>query len=294
MTFETRRIGAYAVLYLVWGSTYLAMRVAVETLPPFSLAAARFLFAGLILAGWALARGARRPRRADWIHAASVGALLFIGGNASVLWALQHVPSGVAALVVAITPLWLALFQGARPSARKLVGIGLGLAGVGILVGPALASSAAGLNPLALGVLVAASMSWAAGSLVQRRGTGSSPLLLNGLEMLVGAAMLASLAVATGEASNTRAILDASARSWAALAYLAVFGSLLGFTSYAWLMRHDDPARVATYAYVNPVIAVILGALVAGEQLTPRIAVAAVVIVGGVFVIVTDARSQRR
>lgn len=290
---RSKRIGAYAVLYLVWGSTYLAMRMAVESLPPFSLAAARFFVAGCVLLGWAVVRGAR-PRSRDWLQAAAVAALLMIGGNASVLWAVQRVPSGVAALVVATTPLWLAILVAFEtrqaPAARTVVGILLGLAGVGVLVGPRASTGGADLDPWGVLILVGASISWSFGSLLQRREIGVSPLAATGLQMVAGGAMLAVLAFGAGELADVSTLSSATARSWGALAYLTVFGSLLGFTAYGWLMRHDEPARVATYAYVNPVVAVILGALIGGEPVTARVLVAAVVIIAGVVVIVSGRR----
>lgn len=291
---RSKRIGAYAVLYLVWGSTYLAMRMAVESLPPFSLAAARFFVAGCVLLGWAFARGAARPRLRDWLQAAAVAALLMIGGNASVLWAVQRVPSGVAALVVATTPLWLAIlvaFETRKaPAARTVVGILLGLGGVGVLVGPRASTGGADLDPWGVLILVGASISWSFGSLLQRRETGVSPLTATGLQMVAGGGMLAVLALGSGELADFSTLTSATARSWTALAYLTVFGSLLGFTAYGWLMRHDEPARVATYAYVNPVVAVILGALIGGEPVTARVLVAAAVIIAGVVVIVSGRR----
>lgn len=290
MNQRTKKIGAYAVLYLVWGSTYLAMRFAVETLPPFSLAGARFLLSGAILFAYArLWEREAMPTRSDWGRAFVVGALLMIGGNASVMWAVQHVPSGVAALLVATTPIWLALFQRTRPTLRAIAGMTLGLVGVVVLVGPAAFAGSNRIDPLGVLVLVIASISWAAGSLVQRAGTSTSPLMGTGAQMIAGGAMLTVLAAFSGELSHLD-LAAASAKSWASLAYLTVFGSLLGFTSFAWLMRNDEPARVATYSYVNPVIAVLLGALLAGEEISGRVLVAAAVIVAGVVAIVSDKR----
>lgn len=287
---RTKLIGAYAVIYLVWGSTYLAMKLAVETLPPFALAGARFCISGAILFAIArVARGEALPTRADWKRAVVVGALLMIGGNASVMWAVQHVPSGVAALLVATTPIWLALLGRQRPTPRAIAGMVLGLVGVAVLVGPAAFAGTSRIDPFGVLVLVLASVSWAAGSLVQRAGTTTSPLMGTGAQMIAGGAMLMVIATATGEL----AVLDlgaGSAKSWASLAYLTVFGSLLGFTSYAWLMRNDTPARVATYSYVNPVIAVVLGAWLANEDINARVIVAAAVIVVGVVAIVSDKR----
>jgi drug/metabolite transporter (DMT)-like permease len=288
---RTKRIAAYAVLYLVWGSTYLALRFAVETLPPFALAAVRVLVAGSVLLAAAASRGAR-PTWRDLVHAAVVGALLLVGGNASVLWAVQRIPSGVAALVVATTPLWLALMnapQAGRPTVRTMAGIALGLAGVAILVGPAAFAGSGRVDPLTVLVLLGASLSWSAGSLVQRSAR-ASPLLATGLQMVTGGAMLAVIACAAGELDELSFLREASPRSWASLLYLTVFGSLLGFSAFAWLMRHDDPARVATYAYVNPVVAVLLGALLGGEEVSARVAVAAAVIIAGVVAIVGQRR----
>ncbi len=287
---RTKKIGAYAVIYLVWGSTYLAMKFAVETLPPFTLAAARFCISGVIL--FAIARvvkGEALPTRSDWRRAVVVGALLMIGGNASVMWAVQHVPSGVAALLVATTPIWLALLGRVRPSGRAIVGMLLGLIGVGVLVGPAAFAGTSRIDPLGVLVLVIASVSWAAGSLIQRAGSTTSPLMGTGAQMIAGGVMLFGIAAVSGELTHLD-LAAGSAKSWISLAYLTVFGSLLGFTSYAWLMRNDSPARVATYSYVNPILAVVLGALLADEDINARVIVAAAVIVVGVVSIVSDKR----
>lgn len=287
----TKKICAYAVLYLVWGSTYLAMRFAVETLPPFAMAAARFLTSGAILLAYTCWwRRETPPTRSDWQRAFVVGALLMIGGNASVLWAVQRVPSGVAALVVATTPIWLALFQRKRPSLRAITGMALGLCGVVVLVGPAAFAGSERIDASGVVVLTIASISWAAGSLVQRAGTTTSPLMGTGAQMVAGGALLVLLAAAFGELGPLD-LAAGSAKSYGALVYLTIFGSLLGFTSFAWLMRNDEPSRVATYCYVNPVIAVILGALFAHEELSGRVGLAAALIVAGVVVIVSDKRT---
>lgn len=286
-------VAAYAVIYLVWGSTYLAMKFAVETLPPFALAGVRFTASGAIL--FAIARMVKReaaPLLRDWKRAIVVGALLMIGGNASVMWAVQHVPSGVAALLVATTPIWLALLGRQTPTLRGVVGMLLGLVGVAVLVGPAAFAGTSRIDPLGVLVLVIASISWAAGSLVQRAGTSTSPLMGTAAQMLAGGAMLFVVAGVTGELAHLDVALAAgSMKSWLSLVYLTLFGSLLGFTSYAWLMRNDSPGRVATYSYVNPVIAVVLGALLANEEINARVLVAAAVIVVGVVAIVSDRRA---
>lgn len=279
------RLGSYAVLYLVWGSTYLAMRFALETLPLFVLGAARFAIAGALLLGIAAARGAVMPTARQWLHSAAVGALLLIGGNASVLWAVRRVPTGTAALIIAVTPLWLALLSRARPTRSLVVGIGLGLAGVIALVGPSLTMHQGGTDALSVVVLVLASLSWAVGSLVARKGGPAGGLIATGAQMLCGGVMLFGLGVATGELGALSAAHVSLLSLWS-LAYLTIFGSLLGYSAYGWLLRHDPPERAATYAYVNPVVAVVLGAMFANEPITGQVLVAGAVIVVGVALIV--------
>lgn len=279
------RLGAYAVLYLVWGSTYLAMFFAVQTLPPFLLGAARFFFAGVLLVLLARARGAQLPTAKQWRHSAAVGALLLVGGNASVLWAVQHVPTGTTALVIAVTPLWLAVLSRARPTRGLVVGIALGLIGVAALVGPAILEHQGGTDLFSVAVLVFASFTWAVGSLLARKGGPADGTMATGAQMLTGGLMLAVLGAATGELA-VLADAQVTLRSVLALGYLTVFGSLLGFSAYGWLLRNDTPARAATYAYVNPVVAVVLGALFADEPITAQVIIAGAIIVVGVALIV--------
>lgn len=279
------RLGSYAVLYLVWGSTYLAMRFALETIPLFLLASARFAVAGALLLGIAALRGAPMPTTRQWWHSGVVGALLLIGGNAGVLWAVKHVATGTTALIIAVTPLWLALLSRARPTRSLVVGIALGLAGVAALVAPALVSHQGGTDAVSVVVLVLASLSWAVGSLIARRGGPDSGLVATGAQMLTGGLMLLVIALAAGEP----AALDVAQVSWrslSSLAYLTVFGSLIGFSAYGWLLRNDTPERAATYAYVNPVVAVVLGALFADEPITGHVLVAGALVVVGVALIV--------
>ena len=279
------RIGAYAVLYLVWGSTYLAMWFAVQTLPPFLLGAARFTVAGFLLLALGRARGAALPAPRQWGHSAAVGALLLVGGNASVLWAVQHVPTGTTALIIAITPLWLALLSRARPTRGLVLGILLGLVGVSVLVAPAIAAHQGGTDAFSVAMLVFASFTWAIGSLRARKGGPVDGTVATGAQMLTGGLMLALLGLATGELELLRGA-EVSLRSLLALGYLTVFGSLLGFSAYGWLLRNDSPTRAATYAYVNPVVAVLLGAVFADEAITPRVLLAGGIIVLGVALIV--------
>ena len=288
---------AFAAVYLVWGSTYLAILFAIETLPPFLMAGARFLVSGAALYAWARARGAPRPTRANWRATAVVGAFLLVGGNGGVTWAEQRVPSGLAALLVATVPLWMVLLDwwrggGGRPTGRTWAGIAVGFLGLGILVGPAELLGGGAADPLGAGVLVLASVLWAVGSVYSGRAAlPDSPLQATGMEMLAGGAMLAVLGSAAGEWGR----LDPGAvspRSLLALAYLIVFGAGVGFTAYIWLLRHVEVAKVSTYAYVNPVVAVFLGWLLAGEQVTARTLAAAAVIVVAVAFITSSSRKS--
>lgn len=279
------RIACYAVLSLVWGSTYLAMRFALETLPLFFLASARFVVAGALLFGIAAARASPMPTARQWGHSTVVGAFLLIGGNAAVLWALRYVASGTAALIIALTPLWLAVLSRARPTRALVVGIALGLAGVATLVAPSLLAHDGATDPLAAGVLMLSSLSWAVGSLIARKGGPPSGLVAAAAQMLAAGALLLALSLGAGEVADL-AIAEVSWRSWLSLAYLSILGSLVGYSAYGWLLRHDTPERASTFAYVNPVVAVLLGALLADEPVTPHVLLAGALIVVGVALIV--------
>lgn len=280
---------AFAVVYVVWGSTYLAIRYAVETLPPFLMAGARFVLAGGILALWAVWRDGERATAANWRAATIAGAFLLLGGNGAVVWAEQRVPSGLAALLVATMPFWMVLADWLRPGGKApragvAVGIAIGLAGMVILVG---AGSLGGdaVDPVGAAVLTFGAASWAVGSLYARQ----APLPRNavfgtGLEMLAGGALLLILGAAAGELGRVD-LSRASTASLAGFFYLVVFGSLIGFTAFAWLLRVASPAAVSTYAFVNPVVAVLLGWAIAHEQVSSRTVVAAAVIVGSVALI---------
>jgi drug/metabolite transporter (DMT)-like permease len=287
-------IAALAAVYLVWGSTYLAIRFAVETLPPFLMAATRFLIAGGLIYGWRRAQGVPRPTLAQWKAATIVGGLMLLGGNGGVVWAQQWIESGTAALIVATVPLWMVLLDWARPGGsapRPLVwaGIAIGLAGVGILFG---APENGGVYAAGWLVLVLASISWAVGSLYSRTAVLPAPFLATGMQMLGGGALLLVAGVLTGEVARVDPAAF-STRSVLALVYLILFGSLIGYTAYVWLLRVTTPALASTYAYVNPVVAVFLGWLLAGEALTPRILASAAVIVAGVALITQASRRGR-
>ncbi|HUF28166.1 MAG TPA: drug/metabolite exporter YedA [Gemmatimonadaceae bacterium] len=294
---RARVVAAFAAIYVIWGSTYLAILFAIETLPPFLMAGARFLIAGAVVYAWARARGAAKPDLGHWKAATIIGGLLLLGGNGGVVWAEQHVPSGLAALLVAMVPLWMVTMEwarsGERPARGVIAGLAIGMSGLALLVGPGEFAGGVGPKPIGVLVLVVASLSWAAGS-IYARGVRlpSSPFLTTGMQMLAGGALLVVAGLLAGEPAQAD-LGAATAKSWLALLYLVVFGSLIGYTAYIWLLKVSTPAKVATYAYVNPVVAVMLGWAFAGETLSLRTLLAAAVIIAGVAMI-TITRSGRR
>lgn len=280
---------ALAAVYVIWGSTYLAILFAIETIPPFLMAGSRYLIAGAVLFLWARFRGAPRPSLAHWRSALVVGAFLLLVGNGGVVWAEQYVDSGLAALLISTEPLWIVLFVWLRPGGRKpglrvVSGLVLGFVGLMLLVKPGFGG---GVPVLGATVLVLASLSWAWGSLWgQRANLPDSPLLTTGMQMLSGGALLFLASCATGEPGRFE-LAQVSGKSMLALGYLVVFGAIIAFTAYVWLMRVAPPVLVSTYAYVNPVVAVLLGWAFANEPLTSGTLVAAAVILTGVALITT-------
>lgn len=295
---RTRLLTAFAAVYLIWGSTYLAIRFAIETIPPFLMAGFRFLLAGAVMYWLVRLRGASRPTVRQWLWAAVVGALLLLGGNGGVVWAEQTVPSGQAALLVATEPLWVVLIDwvrpgGERPLRGEVVGLALGFAGVAVLITPAgLFGAAFEVDLVGAAVLVFAALAWAAGSVVSRQAPAhESSFVAAAMMMLTGGVLLVIAGTFTGEWAR----LDVAAitlRSWFALAYLVVFGALIGFTAYVWLLKNTTLARASTYAYVNPIVAVILGWMLAAEPLNSRVMVAAGIIVSGVVIVVRSHRQE--
>jgi drug/metabolite transporter (DMT)-like permease len=287
-------LAAFAAVYIIWGSTYLAILFAIETLPPFLMAGTRFLIAGAILYLFVRIRGVAAPRPVYWQAAFIVGALLLLGGNGAVVWSEQRVPSGVAALMVATVPCWMVLIEwlrrdGTRPTGAVVGGLLLGTAGLLILVGPD-ALGGGRVDLLGAAVLAIGSLSWATGSIYSRHArTPDSPLLFTAMQMLAGGACLTAFGLLVGEAGAVQ-LEQVSTRSMLAVLYLIFFGSLIGYTAYTWLLRVSTPAKVATYAYVNPLVAVLLGWSFANEALTVRMVLAAVVIVAGVALITTRRR----
>jgi drug/metabolite transporter (DMT)-like permease len=288
---------ALASVYVIWGSTYLAIRVAIETIPPLLMASARFLVAGGLLYAWSAGRGARSADpigRRQWVAATIVGALLLVGGNGLVTLAEETIPSGVTSLFIATVPLWLVLIARLvlkeRVGSREIGGILLGFAGLVLLAG------LPGGEELEVGgvvMLVLAPMLWAAGSLYSRRAPlPRRPLVGTGMEMLAGGAILAVLGVARGELADVEPARFSLA-SISALAYLIVFGSIVAFTAYIWLLRTARTSLVATYAYVNPVVAVLLGWIILDEPMTGAKVVAGLVIVTAVAIIVSAGSTSR-
>jgi drug/metabolite transporter (DMT)-like permease len=282
-------VAAFAAVYLIWGSTYLAIRFAIETIPPHLMASVRFLVAGAILYAWARARGAPRPTFQNWRAAAIVGGLLLLGGNGAVVWAETRVPSGVTSLLVATVPIWMALLDarsngGRRPAPAVIGGLVLGLGGLALLLAPG--RLAGRVDLLGAGALIVGSFSWAFGSILSRTAKlPKSGFLAAAMEMLTGGVWLLLFGLVTGQGGQlTMSAL--SAKSLASLAYLIVFGSLVGFTAYIWLLGATTASRVSTYAYVNPVVAVLLGWAFAGEAMTLRTMLASAVIVAAVALII--------
>jgi drug/metabolite transporter (DMT)-like permease len=286
---------AFASVYLIWGSTYLGILFAIRSIPPLLMAGVRFLLAGIILYTGARLSGAPRSPRADWRTALIVGACLLLGGNGGVTLSEQYVPSGLAALLVATVPIYIALLSwlfgmSKRPSAITWAGLVGGFVGVGLLIGPALRFSTTGESPRAwigMTILLCSSLIWSAGSLYSRTARNSAaPILAAGQQMLCGGTLLIIAGSATGEWRHfdPRQI---TAQSLGAFVYLVLIGGIIGYASYAWLLRHCDPAKVATYAYVNPIVAMILGTVFAHETLSARSLVGAALIIGSVAIVIT-------
>jgi drug/metabolite transporter (DMT)-like permease len=288
-------IAAFASIYTIWGSTYLAIRYAVETTPPFIMGGVRFVISGALLYIWARYRGAPTPTRLHWRNAIIAGGFLLLGGNGAVVWAEQFVPSGLTALLVSILPFWLVIIEWARPPRKRpsvavLLGLVLGFIGIIVLVGPGDVGGQGNVSPVGALVLILGSLSWAIGSFWSRDASlPESGLLTTGMEMLGGGALLLIVGVLSGELSHFD-IHHVSRASAIGLAYLITFGSLLGFTSYIWLLDKVSPAHLGTYAYVNPIVAVLLGWAIAGETLSVRTGVAAAIVICAVALI-TTARS---
>lgn len=288
---------ALATIYLVWGSTYLGIKVAVETMPPFTMAAIRFLIAGAILLLFLMLRGAKRPTLRQWRDNSIIGTLLLLGGNGPVAWAEQFIPSGITALLIGIGPLFVVLTEwawpgGQRPTAGVLVALLLGLAGVVWLAAPWETPLEGGLPLTGVLVVLVSCVCWSVGSIYSRHAKSSpNPFQASALQMLGGGTALLITALAMGDFARFD-VTAVSTRSWSALVYLIAVGSLIGFSTFVWLMKNVPPALAATFAYVNPVVAVLLGWWLLDEHVTTRTFSAASVII--VSVIIITVQKNRR
>lgn len=281
---------AFLAIYIIWGSTYLAIRYAVETIPPFLMAGVRFLVAGSAMYAFVRLRNPERPTLAHWRTTAIIAALLLLGGNGAVVWAEQHLTSSMTVLLVTTVSLWMVLLNwarrdGVRPGIFEVAGIALGIGGVAFLVGAGGFSGSDGIHPGGVIALLFGALSWAVGSIYSRHAPlPMSPFLATAMEMLIGGALLTLAGLIAGEGSRIE-FAQFSTRSVVSLGYLIVFGSFIGFTAYIWLLGVTTPAKVSTYAFVNPVIAVVLGCTLGGEPFSLRMLVSGVVIVAGVLLI---------
>lgn len=284
-------VAGLAAVYIFWGGTYLAMKFAIETMPPFLMAGIRFMIAGALVYAWQMIRGAEKPTATHWKNAAIVGGLLLLGGNGGVVWAEQTVSSGIAAIIVATVPLWMALLAwlwqgGTRPNGMIFFGLLLGFIGIILLVknsGNVVSNTA--VPWLGYLSLVVASISWAVGSIYSRVAKlPKAPFMAIAMQMLSGGLLCFIFGLITGEGARFN-LAQISTHSALALGYLIFFGSIVGFSAFIWLLRVADPTVVSTYAYVNPIVAVILGWALAGEHMTVQDGLAAVIIVAAVIII---------
>jgi drug/metabolite transporter (DMT)-like permease len=294
---KARAWTALIAVYIVWGSTYLAIRFTIETIPPFLSAGMRFLVAGAILYIWRRLSGDPAPKKVEWRSASIVGLLLLLSGNGALVWAEQRIPSGIASLFIATAPLWMVLIDALRPGGTRTnrltwLGVLVGLIGTALLANPwQTHTTSPALDPIGIIVLLAAALSWSIGSLYSRKAPlPRSPLLSTGMEMLVGSLGLFAFGTLIGEWHQFQ-FSAISLRSLGGLAYLIVFGSGIGFVAYTWLLRNAPTPLVSTYAYVNPVVAILLGSVIANEPLEGIEVISAMIIIVGV-VLITTAKSQ--
>jgi len=285
-------LAAYGAIYFIWGSTYLGIRFTLETLPPFLSGGIRFLSAGIVLFAWAWFRETERPTLSGWKNATKLAAIMILMGYGGVMWAEQVVPSGIAALIISVEPLWFfvfdwLVFRSARPHLKEWAGLALGFAGTLYLAFGQGGASFEAVPGYRIGTLVifCSTVAWVFGSLASRKThIADSSLLGTGMEMLMGGVLLVIAGLALGDGARFIPS-QVSLKSWLALAYLAVFGSIIAFTAFVWLLKVEPASRVATHAFVNPVVAVFLGWTLGGEQITSRMLVAAGVVIASVMLI---------
>lgn len=283
---------AFSIIYFVWGSTFLAIRIGVRDVPPFMLAAMRFVIAGLVLYGWMMARGERSPSAREWISACVLAILIFVIDYGLLFWSEQRVPSGIAAVMMATIPAFMALSEIILLRTQKLtlrlsVALAIGIFGVGVLVSRSLNLGGAPIDKAGAVALIVASISWSVAAALSRKlPLPASKAMSAGVQMLAGGILLALASAALGEFHNFHPG-NVSRGAWLALAYLIVAGSIVGFTAYVWLLHHESPTKVGTYAYVNPIVAVIVGYFLGGEALGLRTVVGTAFILISVVVIRT-------
>jgi drug/metabolite transporter (DMT)-like permease len=288
---------AFAIIYLVWGTTFLAIRIGVQEIPPFLMAAIRFLIAGGVLYGWTIAHGESSPTVRQWMAACSISIFIFVLDYGLLFWAEQRVPSGVAAVVLALIPLFMALseitfLRTQKLTARLTLALLTGIGGVAVLMSRSLNLSGAPIDKRGALALIVASMSWSFGSVLTRKlELPPSKAMSSGAQMLAGGMFLALTAAALGEFRDFHPS-EVSRGAWLALLYLIVFGSIIAFTAYVWLIHHESPTKVATYAYVNPVVAVIVGYFLGGEPLGLRTILGTLFVLTSV-VVITSTRAER-
>ena len=288
---------AFAIIYFVWGSTFLAIRIGVEQVPPLLLAAMRFLVAGIVLYAWLLARGERSPSLRQWISASLLGLMIFVFDYGLLFWAERRVASGIAAVMMATIPVFMALseiifLRTQRLTISLTVALLTGICGVAVLMSHSLNLGGATIDRLGAIALIFASVSWSVASVLTRKLVlPESKAMSSGAQMLAGGILLALTSAATGEFRRFDPA-SVSRGAWFALAYLIVFGSIIGFTAYVWLLHHQSPTLVGTYAYINPVVAVLIGYLLAGEPLTRRTVLGTLLVLLSV-VVITTARASK-
>jgi drug/metabolite transporter (DMT)-like permease len=288
---------AFAIIYFVWGSTFLAIRVGVREVPPFLLAAMRFSVAGLVLCTWTAARGERAPRGREWASAFVLGTMIFVLDYGLLFWAEQRVPSGIAAVMLAMIPVFMALSEIIFLRTQKLtlrlgVALLIGIAGVAVLMSRSLNLGGAPIDRAGAVALIIASMTWSIGSIFTRKlPLPPSKMMSSGVQMLVGGVLLVVVAGALGEFRNFHPA-SVSRGVWFALLYLIIAGSIIGFTAYVWLIHHESPTKVGTYAYVNPVVAVLVGYFLGGEQIGLRAILGTVFVLVSVVVITTTRQTK--
>jgi len=283
---------AFAIIYLVWGSTYLAIRIGVHEVPPFLFAAMRFLVAGLVLYGWMIARGERSPSAPQWASLSLLAVFFFVGDYGLVYWAEQRVPSGIAAVMMATIPMFMALWEIAFLQTQGLtlrltLALLIGVSGVAVLMSHSLNLGGAPTDTLGAVALVAAAMCWSIASVLMRKlPLPPSRVMNSGAQMLAGGVFLALTSASLGEFRNFHP-WTISRGAWLSLLYLVVAGSIIAFTAYVWLIRHESPTKVGTYAYVNPVVAVLLGYFIGNEALGLRTILGTLLVLISVVVITT-------